>query len=294
MEKIIKKFQKLVREDKERNVVNNDSNDQEESSDEGPKKFISTQKDPFSKSEIVRRHERNKNKKIMKSFSESQMLPSAKPKRSLSSEKSLQSSLFKPTNINDDPIIATIKKTINYIEKQKENVSVSTIVDNLNEILDLYISSLSDLRITTKNLDEKEFVMQNKYEVAEKMMKNFELKYLTSEKEKAKLTKQLNDLNNKFSALAEKNETILQKKEEMIRLEKNNYVLLQTNEDLKKQINEINLKNDFVKKKYDEEVKEIKSMLMVYKERLEKVENKMTQTVRTTEEKTITLNNTIN
>ena len=284
MEKIIKKFQKLVREDKERNVANNDLNDHEESSDEEPKKFVSTQKDPFSKSEIVRRHERNKNKKIMKSFSESQMLPSAKPKRSLSSEKNLQSSLFKPTNISDDPIIATVK----------ENASLSTIVDNLNEILDLYISSLSDLRITTKNLDEKEFVMQNKYEVAEKMMKNYELKYLTSEKEKTKLTKQLTDLNNKFNALAEKNETILQKKEEMIRLEKNNYVLLQTNEDLKKQVNEINLKNDFIKKKYDEEVKEIKSMLMVYKERLEKVENKMTQTVRTTEEKTITLNNTIN
>ena len=82
------------------------------------------------------------------------------------------------------------------------------------------------------------------------MVKNFELKYLTSEKEKNKIIKQYNELESRFNKIKEKNEMNVQRNEEFLRLEKNNYVLLQTNEDLKKQINEINIQNDFVKKKY--------------------------------------------
>jgi hypothetical protein len=40
-------------------------------------------------------------------------------------------------------------------------------------------------------------------------------------------------------------------------------------------MNEMNLKNDFVKKKYDEEIENIKNLLKEYKKKLEQIENKV-------------------
>jgi hypothetical protein len=54
---------------------------------------------------------------------------------------------------------------------------------------------------TNENNTQKELIMQTKYETAEKMMKNYELKYLTAERDKNTLTKNYNDLQNKFNLL---------------------------------------------------------------------------------------------
>ena len=40
-------------------------------------------------------------------------------------------------------------------------------------------------------------------------------------------------------------------------------------------MNELNLKNDFVKKKYDEEIENIKNLLKEYKNKLNQIENKI-------------------
>ena len=138
--------------------------------------------------------------------------------------------------------------------------------------------------------------MTTKYETAETLAKNFELKYLTAEKEKTKLNKQLDEMIVRYNQMKEKNELNVQKNEEMLRLEKNNFVLMQTNEELKKEINEMNVKGDFVKKKFEEQVGEIKAMMKMYKERLSEIEdrvyNKKSNVNRNNNEndKTMTLN----
>ena len=176
---------------------------------------------------------------------------------------------------NQDQITNLLTKTLAYIKSNKNNYDINLITNNINNVLDLYINSLSNQRLKNAKSSEKDIILQTKYETAEKMVKNFELKYLTSEKEKNKIIKQYNDLEIKFNKIKEKNEMNVQRNEEFLRLEKNNYVLLQTNEDLKKQINEINIQNDFVKKKYEDEIKIVKNLLNQYHQQLVQLQNKI-------------------
>ena len=176
---------------------------------------------------------------------------------------------------NQDQITNLLTKTLAHIKSNKNNYDINLITNNINNVLDLYINSLSNQRLKNAKSSEKDIILQTKYETAEKMVKNFELKYLTSEKEKNKIIKQYNDLEIRFNKIKEKNEMNVQRNEEFLRLEKNNYVLLQTNEDLKKQINEINIQNDFVKKKYEDEIKIVKNLLNQYHQQLVQLQNKI-------------------
>lgn len=328
VDKLVEKFKKIVYEDKKRHKLYNDDEEEEEEENEieinnnlkiskkrkikneyddndNRNKFNETQKNTFTSSDLLTRSERNQNKHFTKSFSESQMQKNSNFGRRLSSSKSkeknqltLKFSESKRSSLDqNDKIVNIISKTISYIEKQKENISLSKIVDNLNEILDLHIASLSDMRVATTQLGEKEVIMQTKYETAEKMAKNFELKYLTSEKEKSKLNKQFDEISSRYNQLKEKYELHLQQNEEMGRLEKNNQTLLINNDDLKKQISEMNVRNDFIKKKYEEEITEIKNLLNLYKNKLEIIENRIynkqiniNKNNNNFEDKTITLN----
>jgi hypothetical protein len=176
---------------------------------------------------------------------------------------------------NQDTITNLLTKTLAHIKSNKNNSDINLISSNINKVLDLYINSLSNQRLKNAKSSEKDIILQTKYETAEKMVKNFELKYLTSEKEKNKIIKQYNDLEVRYNKIKEKNEINVQRNEEFLRLEKNNYVLLQTNEDLKKQINEINIQNDFVKKKYEDEIKIVKNLLNQYHQQLVQLQNKI-------------------
>ena len=176
---------------------------------------------------------------------------------------------------NQDTITNLLTKTLAHIKSNKNNSDINLISNNINKVLDLYINSLSNQRLKNAKSSEKDIILQTKYETAEKMVKNFELKYLTSEKEKNKIIKQYNELESRFNKIKEKNEMNVQRNEEFLRLEKNNYVLLQTNEDLKKQINEINIQNDFVKKKYEDEIKIVKNLLNQYHQQLVQLQNKI-------------------
>ena len=176
---------------------------------------------------------------------------------------------------NQDQITNLLTKTLAHIKSNKNNCDINLITNNISSVLDLYINSLSNQRLKNAKSSEKDIILQTKYDTAEKMVKNFELKYLTSEKEKNKIIKQYNDLEMRFNRIKEKNEMNVQRNEEFLRLEKNNYVLLQTNEDLKKQINEINIQNDFIKKKYEDEIKIVKNLLNQYHQQLVQLQNKI-------------------
>ena len=239
------------------------------------KNFYETQIDkPFTVSEMKlsrsRSSSKNRKNRFSKSLSEENNNLN-KPSNNLS----LISKTIYLEKENQDSITTLLTKTLAYIKSNKNNYDIGLITDNLNKILDLYINSLSNQRLKNVKSSEKDIILQTKYETAEKMVKNFKLKYLTSEKEKNNIIKQYNELEMKFNRIKEKNEMNVQKNEEFLRLEKNNYVLIQTNEDLKRQLNEINIQNDFVKKKYEDEIKVVQKLLNQYHQQLIQLQNKI-------------------
>ena len=239
------------------------------------KNFYETQIDkPFTVSEMKlsrsRSSSKNRKNRFSKSLSEENNNLN-KPSNNLS----LISKTIYLEKENQDSITTLLTKTLAYIKSNKNNYDIDLITNNLNKILDLYINSLSNQRLKNVKSSEKDIILQTKYETAEKMVKNFELKYLTSEKEKNNIIKQYNELEMKYNRIKEKNEMNVQKNEEFLRLEKNNYVLIQTNEDLKKQLNDINIQNDFVKKKYEDEIKVVQKLLNQYHQQLIQLQNKI-------------------
>ena len=194
------------------------------------KNYCETQIDkPFTVSEMKLSRSRsssknkNKNHRFAKSLSEENNL------NNNMNNLSLISKTMYLEKENQDTITNLLTKTLAHIKSNKNNSDINLISSNINKVLDLYINSLSNQRLKNAKSSEKDIILQTKYETAEKMVKNFELKYLTSEKEKNKIIKQYNDLETRFNKIKEKNEMNVQRNEEFLRLEKNNYVLLQTN-----------------------------------------------------------------
>lgn len=225
----------------------------------------------FSSSEMLSSF---KHKKITKSLSESQMLKPPSFSNSTSSYAKFHSkSLSKDKGDNNEtnPTLLAIAKAIQYVNKNKDNLNSNKLLELLSEI------SMSYDKTTNANESntQKELIMQTKYETAEKMMKNYELKYLTAERDKNALVKNYNDLQNKFNLLQQQYEVNLKEIQDLSLLKKNNDVLIKTNEDLHKVINDMNVKNDFVKKKYEEEINAIKQMFNDYHTKLEFVESKL-------------------
>ena len=213
------------------------------------KKYCETQIDkPFTVSEMKLSRSRSSSKNKNKNHRFAHSLSEENNLNNQANNLSLISKTMYLEKENQDMITNLLTKTLAHIKSNKNNYDINLITNNINSVLDLYINSLSNQRLKNAKSSEKDIILQTKYDTAEKMVKNFELKYLTSEKEKNKIIKQYNDLEARYNKIKEKNEINVQRNEEFLRLEKNNYVLLQTNEDLKKQINEINIQNDFVKK----------------------------------------------
>lgn len=304
MEKLIKKFKKLVKE--ENNLTLSDELEQDIKSDSSPnnshknnhfeessdindymqdKKFQDNfnkfesmndegnkiHKFDFANSEFFTKSERIKmNKKLTKSLSENHSNKFGNnntfsaPKQKSSTKK-----------LQNDKLTKLITNCINYIQKNKDNISLNKVLDNLNEILEEHISNLSELKLNSDKESQQKIVMQTKYETAEKMMKNFELKFLTSEKEKNKLIKQINDMTNQNLKLTESTKKFQQNESEINMINKNNKILIDMNEELKKVNSDLIIKGDFIKKKYEEDISEIKYLLSAYKEKLEKIENKL-------------------
>jgi hypothetical protein len=87
-------------------------------------------------------------------------------------------------NQDCDKLAQILTKTITYINKNGESCNYQKILENLNEAMDIHVQNINNNKIHSKKFEEKEVIWQTKCETADKMIKDFELKILTSEKEK--------------------------------------------------------------------------------------------------------------
>ena len=86
--------------------------------------------------------------------------------------------------IESDKVLEILKVTINLVQKNQDNTNNNLIINNLNEIIQLHVESINNQRLKRKSFEEKEIIWKTKCDTAEKMIKDFELKVLTLEKEK--------------------------------------------------------------------------------------------------------------
>ena len=89
----------------------------------------------------------------------------------------------KVISLEPDKAIQLLKKAISVLQKNQDNSSIK-LIENLNEVIDLHIESLNNSRLKMKKYEEKEIIWMTKCDTAEKIIKDFEFKVLTLEKEK--------------------------------------------------------------------------------------------------------------
>jgi hypothetical protein len=106
------------------------------------------------------------------------------------------------------------------------------------------------------------------------MIKDYELKFLSAEKEKNKYKKIIDELNIRLDQLKENNEYLSKNNETLEILENNNKVLLKTNEYLNNQINEMKVNHEKTMIRFESEVSFISDRLDKYKTLLNKIQNK--------------------
>jgi hypothetical protein len=84
----------------------------------------------------------------------------------------------------NDRVLLILNKTINYLQKTKEKADYLKITEYINEAIENYIKNLNNNKINSRNLEEKEILWQTKSDTTGKIIKDFELKVLTLEKDK--------------------------------------------------------------------------------------------------------------
>ena len=182
------------------------------------KNYCETQIDkPFTVSEMKLSRSRSSSKNKGKNHRFARSLSEENNLNNQVNNLSLISKTMYLEKENQDTITNLLTKTLAHIKSNKNNSDINLISNNINKVLDLYINSLSNQRLKNAKSSEKDIILQTKYETAEKMVKNFELKYLTSEKEKNKIIKQYNELESRFNKIKEKNEMNVQRNEEFLR-----------------------------------------------------------------------------
>jgi hypothetical protein len=208
MENMMKKWKKMMNNDKREstnlNTNNNQNANEHVGNDFNNNLTFSTRSErrnkfnnnPGSittqKSQISRNHsEDNMNNLIRSSSSHQTKITAPSPIVSPKvNHKKLRESIEKEKDTSNlthsfsDKIIQILSKTINYIKKSQGDCNLLKVVDNLNDAIDLHVENLNNNKISAKKTEEKDLIFKTKIETAEKIVKDFELKYLTSEKEK--------------------------------------------------------------------------------------------------------------
>ena len=64
---------------------------------------------------------------------------------------------------NQDAITNLLTKTLAHIKTNKNNYDINLITNNINNVLDLYINSLSNQRLKNAKSSEKDIILQTKY-----------------------------------------------------------------------------------------------------------------------------------
>lgn len=90
----------------------------------------------------------------------------------------------------NDELLKKLYKLLNILPKSNlDNFDINNFSDDLNEIINLYIKKINNIKEIKNNFEQKEIILQTKCNTAERILKEYEIKYLTAEKEK---------VNNKF------------------------------------------------------------------------------------------------
>jgi hypothetical protein len=138
-------------------------------------------------------------------------------------------------------------------------------LSDLDNLLDAYISNSNNTRVNNHRNEEKELILKTKCETTEKMIKDYELKYLTAEKEKSRLKKTIDELNFRLDDKKEKNDYMMRELNSVNLVEQNNKVLLKTNENLNREISEMKAGQEVVCKRFEEEMRIVMEKLDKYR-----------------------------
>ncbi len=88
-------------------------------------------------------------------------------------------------NLNSDQILKLLYKIYNCLPKSNlDSFDIKNFSDNLNEVINIYIKKLNSIKEVKHANEQKEIILQTKCNTAERMIKEYEIKYLTAEKEK--------------------------------------------------------------------------------------------------------------
>jgi len=88
-------------------------------------------------------------------------------------------------SLNTDKILKILYKLYNSLPKSNlDNFDIKNFSDDLNDVINLYIKKLNYIKEAKHANEQKEIILQTKCNTAERMIKEYEVKYLTAEKEK--------------------------------------------------------------------------------------------------------------
>jgi len=93
-------------------------------------------------------------------------------------------------SLNSDKILKILYKLFNSLPNSSlETLDIKNFSEDLNEVINLYISKLNGIKEAKNANEQKDLILQTKCSTAERMIKEYEIKYLTAEKEKVILFK---------------------------------------------------------------------------------------------------------
>ena len=91
-------------------------------------------------------------------------------------------------NLNQDKILKMLHKILNTFQKGIiDTIDFKTSSDDINEIINLYIKKLNFFKDSNYEIEQKQIILKTKSDTAERMIKDYEMKYLTAEKEKVNI-----------------------------------------------------------------------------------------------------------
>jgi hypothetical protein len=164
--------------------------------------YLSNNNQSFSQSHN-KFNEDKLNNSMQKNYKKTESISKSKDKNSLNKnkEKSNKSSLSPLKvnlssdkqekqsdlldNLNSDKILRLLYKILNSLPKSNmDSLDIKNFSDDLNETINLYIKKLNSLKESKHAFEQKEIILQTKCNTAERMIKEYEVKYLAAEKEK--------------------------------------------------------------------------------------------------------------
>jgi hypothetical protein len=172
MENLISKWKKLINNERKEGSVEKDNNLIASTS--------SLRENKFKKS--------NHSKHLSSSMSDHRENHFQRSSSSSSQKAPIINKLHNDAVFNDDQsndkIMKLILKSISYIEKNQDHLNIGKLLEMINEYLDFYVEFINSNKLILKKFDEKEMIMKTKCDAADKIIKDYELKFLTSEKER--------------------------------------------------------------------------------------------------------------